>query len=95
MVADSKGMRVGSGTPLVMLLCRVLLGSPFVCRSPKDFIRPPCKTCGDDKCKEHSEFHDSVIGLNRTSSQALLFREFVVYDRAQCYPEYLIHYIRN
>lgn len=92
---DPKNSRTQVGKPLVMLLCRVLLGNVHICLNPQDFSRPPCMTCNDDKCKQHYRFHDSVIGVNRTPAQRLNFREFVIYDRVQCYPEYIIHYTRQ
>jgi len=40
--------------------------------------------------------YDSVLGESRAweSEAALDFREYIVYDRRQCYPEYIIMYSR-
>ncbi|CAG5122479.1 unnamed protein product, partial [Candidula unifasciata] len=52
--------------------------------------RPPCIQCSSDKCScSNQELYDSVMGDGRW-----IFREFVVYDQNQCYPEYLISYQR-
>ncbi|XP_013397857.1 uncharacterized protein LOC106164469 [Lingula anatina] len=87
--ADATGDRQTTG--LKMFVCRVLLGDVFYCRETKKFPRPPCTGagCNDPKCRTHENFHDSVIG-----DAQKLFREFVVYDRGQCYPEFLVTYDR-
>ncbi|ELU10335.1 hypothetical protein CAPTEDRAFT_224773 [Capitella teleta] len=93
---DDRQTRSAPGQPLAMLLCRVLLGSAFECRDPKPFKRPPCTTCQDDRCTKHDKFYDSIIGISKgPTGPALLFKEFVIYDRAQSYPEYIIHYVRQ
>ncbi|PVD35163.1 hypothetical protein C0Q70_06444 [Pomacea canaliculata] len=75
-----------------MVLVRVVLGNPFINTSsdPDKFKRPPCKWCFKDLCScDDPSYFDSVIddaGRN--------FREFVVYDRSMCYPEYFITYNR-
>ncbi|ELT90615.1 hypothetical protein CAPTEDRAFT_192002 [Capitella teleta] len=94
--SDDRQSRTEPGHPLAMLLCRVLLGSAYKCDEAKDFKRPPCTQCHDDKCADHETFHDSVIGVKKEKKgRALLFREFVIYDKSQSYPEYIIHYERH
>ncbi|KAK3577719.1 hypothetical protein CHS0354_002932 [Potamilus streckersoni] len=77
-----------------MFLMRMVLGNMFVCTDPNPhkYRRPPCKTCIKDDCANarHTEgYFDSVVG-----DMGKLFREFVVYDKNQCYPEYIITYAR-
>ena len=78
-----------------MFLMRMVLGESFLCtaRDPHKYRRPPCANTKHlrDDCLEtsHGSF-DSVIG----QAKRLLFREFVVYESDQCYPEYLISYDR-
>lgn len=94
-IPDSPSSRTAIGTKLVMLICRVLLGNAFECREPQQFQRPPCETCQNVRCVKHEKFYDSVIGLNRSGGEPLLFREFIVYERFQAYPEYIVHYERK
>ncbi|KAL3878767.1 hypothetical protein ACJMK2_031098 [Sinanodonta woodiana] len=77
-----------------MFLMRMVLGNIFVCtdQNPHKYKRPPCKTCMLDDCSNalHTEgCFDSVVG-----DMGTLFREFVVYAKDQCYPEYIITYVR-
>ena len=78
-----------------MLIARVLLGDVYVCETARHFRRPPCKGvgCNLDDCSTH-ELFDSVMGVGKSSGKRLLFREFIVYDRQQCYPDYIIKYKR-
>ena len=92
---DDKSQRSRAGQPLVMLLCRVLLGHVHLCKTPQPFQRPPCITCLQEKCVQHDAFYDSVLGVNRTNGQRLLFREFVVFEKAQLYPEFIVYYTRQ
>ncbi|KAH9523259.1 hypothetical protein Btru_066222 [Bulinus truncatus] len=97
--ADIRGQRVPNGTPLKMILTRLLLGNVFVCDSShksvrsKDSIklsRPPCMKCQEDKCLCPDQIlYDSVLGDGKW-----LFREFVVYHSNCCYPEFVITYRR-
>jgi hypothetical protein len=100
--ADERTNRVGAGQPLNMIVVRVLLGNTFVCDKPQQFRRPPCTFAGclQDNCSDKAHgglFFDSVLGTHRVepSHQRLIFREFLVYDKTQCYPEFLIEYIRQ
>ena len=73
-----------------MFVMRVCLGDVFTTTAQMtDLKRPPCKALCSGVCTAHTEFFDSVVGeLSPQFSQ----REFVVYDRTKCYPEYLIKY---
>ena len=72
---------------------RVLLGEPYINKlpNPPKYNRPPCKKCYQDRCGCKGGFgnFDSVIDDTKRN-----FREFVIYDRAMCYPEYFITYQR-
>jgi O-acetyl-ADP-ribose deacetylase (regulator of RNase III)/uncharacterized membrane-anchored protein YhcB (DUF1043 family) len=97
--ADDKTKRVGANQPLYMYVVRVLLGNAFVCQQPQPFKKPPCtsypKTCADPCCTEHKAHFDSLIGTHRPDNARLIFREFIVYDGSQCYPEFLVEYVRK
>uniref|UniRef100_A0A182YU59 Poly [ADP-ribose] polymerase n=1 Tax=Biomphalaria glabrata TaxID=6526 RepID=A0A182YU59_BIOGL len=95
-----KHFRRPNGTKLTMIMTRILLGNAFVCDEShkkvsnldpkKRFKKPPCMSCHDDLCYcGNRDYYDSVMGDGKW-----LFREFVVYDASQCYPEFLITYER-
>ncbi|KAH9494574.1 hypothetical protein Btru_019890 [Bulinus truncatus] len=88
---DSDEQRSPNGTELYMLLIRAQLGN--VCRfkdAKNGLCRPPCKHCSKDKCIcDKQDLYDSVMRDKKEK-----FREFVLYDNSQCYPEYLIIYKR-
>ncbi|KAK7097642.1 uncharacterized protein [Littorina saxatilis] len=87
---DSKKQRT-SGKK-TMILMRVLLGDPYISKAfnPTKFRRPPCKRCYKDvcTCKNGTNFDSAIDDAGRN------FREFVIYDRCSCYPEYFITYKR-
>ena len=89
---DPKDKRTKDGKK--MILMRMVLGESYLCtdQNPHKYRRPPCADmkCLRDDCKNksHGSF-DSVIGQS-----GRLFREFVVYQPEQCYPEYVISYDR-
>ncbi|BFZ14792.1 hypothetical protein BsWGS_17831 [Bradybaena similaris] len=97
---DSRSHRAAPETTLYMILARVLLGNVFLCdhnhpsvasKQSIKLTRPPCVQCLKDICTcAKQELFDSVMGDGKW-----IFREFVVYDRFQCYPEYLISYQRE
>lgn len=89
--ADPKTGRSSTGEKLTMILVRTLLGEPFVSQeqNPHKFQRPPCKACLQVSCGCSAEQFDSVI-----DDTSRLFREFVLYDKNHCYPEYFITYQR-
>jgi len=75
-----------------MFVMRMLLGNAYLCNNPNPpkFNREPCCKCNKDVCHcKNASHYDSVIGDNGKK-----FREFVVYSREHCYPEYLITYER-
>ncbi|XP_062602530.1 protein mono-ADP-ribosyltransferase PARP15-like isoform X2 [Saccostrea cucullata] len=71
-----------------MFLVRMSLGDIYLTNSGGNYKRPPCKICTNPVCATHQEIHDSVMANGGAFSD----REFVVYDRNQSYPEYLIWY---
>lgn len=96
---DKTHRSAGKGEKKKMFLIRMLLGNAYLCNeseNPHKFCRPPCTTCHMDNCTTYSHVNkcldkfDSVVGDNDK-----LFREFVVFDNDQCYPEYLITYERR
>ncbi|KAL5011701.1 hypothetical protein ScPMuIL_010252 [Solemya velum] len=90
--ADSKTQRTTGEKS--MFLVRMALGHPFLCSqsNPSKYRKAPCMnmSCLRDNCTKHHDSFDSVIGDGKW-----LFREFVVYSPDQCYPEYLITYVRK
>ncbi|XP_060083055.1 uncharacterized protein LOC132562332 [Ylistrum balloti] len=86
--ADTSTSRQSQGRKMLMM--RLLLGDTFVTSVPEKYSLPPCKTCNKVKCLTHHHNYDSVVADGQW-----LFREFVVYDKNQCYPEYIITYDRQ
>eukprot|EP00729_Bicosta_minor_P030094 gene30094-biopygen19603 len=84
-----------------MFLCRVVVGSPFVTPNRHTNLRrPPTVTGHFDGTWPPSDDDrfDSLLATTKAtdpSSFLARFREFVVYDHSQCYPEYLIEYKRK
>eukprot|EP01087_Luapelamoeba_hula_P022867 TRINITY_DN8303_c2_g1_i1.p1 TRINITY_DN8303_c2_g1~~TRINITY_DN8303_c2_g1_i1.p1 ORF type:complete len:423 (+),score=50.16 TRINITY_DN8303_c2_g1_i1:194-1462(+) len=76
-----------------MLICRVTLGEPWMRLEPTDKQKPLRRPPERD----NGYLFDSVIGESRAhnSDACLDFREFIVYDRRQAYPEYIVHYSRS
>ena len=71
-----------------MFLMRVNLGDVFTTpKNIENLTRPPCKSGCIGVCTNHPELYDSVVG-----DWPGYCREFTVYDRAKCYPEYIITY---
>ncbi|XP_061184931.1 uncharacterized protein LOC133192944 [Saccostrea echinata] len=73
-----------------MFLVRMCLGDVFLTNVDTNFRRAPCKKCSNAQCTSHQEMYDSVVANGGAFSD----REFVVYDRNQSYPEFLIWYIK-
>ncbi|KAH9492680.1 hypothetical protein Btru_024550 [Bulinus truncatus] len=96
---DSKDNRSPKGTPLTLILARVLLGNVFLCdhknkhvadKGNKKLSRPPCMSCLEERCSCHKQtLFDSVMGDGHW-----LYRQFIIYDGNQIYPEYIITYER-
>lgn len=76
-----------------MFLTRICLGEPYILnqKPAAPFKRPPCKTCRKDVCADnsHEGNYDSMV-----VEKFWIFREFVVFEKDRCYPEYLITYKR-
>ncbi|XP_033742533.1 protein mono-ADP-ribosyltransferase PARP14-like isoform X1 [Pecten maximus] len=77
-----------------MFLTRICLGEPYLLdkKPTAAFKRPPCKTCKKDVCADqtHNGNYDSMI-----VEKFWIFREFIVFEKDRCYPEYLITYKRE
>lgn len=92
---------VPPGAKQYMFLCRVVVGSPFVTPNRHTNLRrPPTVTGHFDGTWPPSDDDrfDSLLATTKAtdpSSFLARFREFVVYDHSQCYPEYLIEYKRK
>ncbi|KAL3880951.1 hypothetical protein ACJMK2_033153, partial [Sinanodonta woodiana] len=71
-----------------MFLVRAYLGEIYIHNGiTYQFKRAPCKTCQKDKCSCGKPLFDSIV-----AEGALPYREFILHDRYQVYPEYLITY---
>lgn len=73
----------------MLIVARVSLGRPYTTSAALHCRRPPCArgaACGSDVCA-HARPHDSVIA---EAAGTRLFREFVVFERGQTYPEYVV-----
>ncbi|XP_060082610.1 protein mono-ADP-ribosyltransferase PARP14-like [Ylistrum balloti] len=84
---DYKDRRTSS--PKKMFLVKMCLGEVHVSNTASKYRRPPCKKCVKDDCA-HKHFYDSVVGDGKW-----IFREFVLYDPRQSYPEFMITYVRK
>jgi len=89
-----------------MILSRVSLGNPYVCqnyeiwentkderknRDDSNFRPFPSTGChlNDDITEHHSVY------VEQTPSGCVRAREFIVYDKRQTFPEFLIYYKRH
>ena len=74
-----------------MFLVRACLGRMFTRNKSKRFKRPPCRErdCKSDECAHEDRYHSIV------EEEKFIFREFIVYEGCQVYPEYLITYDRE
>ena len=99
LLSDPKTARADSSATLCMFVTRMVLGNVFICRKPTAFRKPPCtgKDCHKDNCvnQSHQPFFHSVVGTHKNDNTRLIFREFVVYDLSQAYPEFLVEYERQ
>lgn len=71
-----------------MFLIRMCLGDVYLTGQGGNFKRPPTKTNSSKGGGTQQDMYDSVMANGGSFSD----REFVVYDRNQAYPEYLIWY---
>ncbi|KAK2179025.1 hypothetical protein NP493_518g01025 [Ridgeia piscesae] len=97
---DSKDGRAGGEH--VMFLTKVILGHIYNAKKGnKTMKRPPCVHHCTGKCEhKKSEFYDSVMGTHvidrhTNNLRKLLFREFIIFEKRQCYPTYIITYVRK
>ena len=88
--------------PHYMLLMKVVTGHIYIAKKSEwERKRPPCVSHSDEFCSTcgKNEFFDSVMGTHKTnndgSTTPLLFREFIIYEKSQSYPAYLITYNRK
>ena len=85
----------------LMFLSRVLLGNGYVSlQVQKGLRRPPLMKINNSDGSERNgnELYDCVIGeIKKNNLEAFLphYREFIVYDKNQAYPEFLISYTRS
>ena len=83
-----------------VLLCRVALGDPFIEKryrgnSDGDYWFGRRKEVEKTK-RGQTGVYNSVIGESKTNGgNTLMLREYVVYDSAQVYPEYIVYYERK
>ena len=89
-VLDERGDSSRKRENLQMFLVRCSLGKICLMKNVEKFRRPPCYVpdCLSDKCS-HNKRYDSIV-----EEEKYIFREFVVYESSQAYPEYLITYDR-
>lgn len=75
---------------LTMFLVRSCLGNICLLKAVRKLKQPPCTDleCNSDEC-DHTSRHHSVV-----EEEKYIFREFVIYDGALVYPEYMITYER-
>jgi hypothetical protein len=76
------------GRHFYLFLSRVMLGVPYGTTRPMQQTRRPPLMAG-----VQGRPHDSITYTPRPGS-ANGYREFIVYDKAQTYPEYLVEYER-
>lgn len=70
-----------------MFVARVLLGEPYLCQTNNvELRRAPCNSGCGDRCTAGHPMCDSVVGTKHS------FREFIVYNPEQSYPEFLVEY---
>lgn len=70
-----------------MLLCRVTCGNMLYC----DDVRPSAALLAE-QCTSDGALYHSVLG-DREKARGT-YREFIIYDKDQAYPEYVIIYRR-
>lgn len=71
-----------------MFLIRMCLGDVYLTGQGGNYKRPPPKNNTSNAGGTQQNMYDSVVANGGAFSD----REFVVYDRNQAYPEYLIWY---
>jgi hypothetical protein len=78
----------GNSSNLVMLVCRVAMGSPYcTAKSHKNERRPP------ENQATHGRPFDSIFARRGIANGGQQYHnEYVVFDRHQVYPEYIVRY---
>jgi len=91
--------------PYAMILARVILGNPYLCTKDSErfkinpseqaiYVPIPKIGCQVPNCV--STDHHSVFGESKVfGGEELRLREFIVYNGAQTYPEYIIYFKRK
>lgn len=76
-----------------VLLARVLLGKPKLCQDRRPDIDPEAlQKCCEEQDGVPPEF-DSIIGDREP--EVGTFREFIVFDNSQVYPEFIVWYRKS
>lgn len=89
--SDQYIVECGKGKECKMFLSRVIMGKPYITAGALDGRRPPIFENTDGSNPE--DIPDSVLG--DTGGIIQRHKEFIVYDRSRCYPEFLITYTRT
>ena len=72
----------------------VVLGATHKTAVPLvNLVRPPCEQA--EACAAKGRCHHRRMDSVLFDDPQYRFREFVVYDNVQCYPEYHIRYTRQ
>eukprot|EP00971_Amphidinium_carterae_P129485 2564589-Amphidinium_carterae.2 len=71
-----------------MLLCRVVCGNALVCADVAPDVAALTRKCAGDRPQ-----HNCVVG-DREKARGT-YREFIVYNSDQAYPEYVLIYRRE
>jgi hypothetical protein len=73
-----------------MFLIRACLGKIYLAKAARKFAGMPCIECPENACVCRGRNQcDSIVANGYWN-----FREFVIFDSSQVYPEYLITYQR-
>merc|ERR1712107_697079 len=75
---------------LPLILNRVMLGNINYCDTDNPW---DIKHDLEDSCKPGKGDNHSVLGDREVVRKT--FREFIIYDNEQCYPEYIVWYKRR
>jgi len=83
----------------VLMICRVILGDIHICKNyvGKQYRGTAKQPIRKPPLKENNQkiYYDSILGESiENGGDTLKLREFVVYDRAQVYPEYFVTFRR-
>jgi len=82
-----------------MVIARVMMGDVHICKQYKEEIykgtpKNPVRLAPTNPVTKRP--HDAVLGeATKYGGNSLKFREIIIYDRKQAYPEYIVHYKRR